>query len=406
MLLCAAVTMTALFSAPVYAAGPGQFSSLDDATYAKLLDNVAEWEEIQNLVTYYNPTYRIYADSATATNDTLSAAGDDFTEEMNQNLDTIDKNLETVKTQRESLSNLPGSMVIDARGTTVTQALAQLNMTEGMLKASRTQVKQGMGQALTSITKTRITTEESLKPAREQIAKAVESLFISYAQLKINRELVVKQIALYETALATRKSMKEQDMSTDAEVQTAQASLNEARINLQTIDNGINQLQTAIGLQLGWSAENPPEIGDVPEPDINYIATVDKDADYALALKNNATYENTGKLSGYSGSSAVAQRDAAVNEANAKASTRFDALYAEMQKQKLLYDAAQTSLKRSKITRDQAERLMKLGMVGNAEFEGKQLEYISYEASVELAALSLAQAINEYKWAVRGYMEY
>lgn len=405
-LLLLALLWSALFAVPAFAGGPGQFASMDGEVYARLQDNTAEWSEIPDLVTYYNPTYRTFAESANATNDMLSDAGDSFREEMDANLETIDKNLESVKAQRESLSKLPGSMVIDAKGTTVAQALAQLDMTETMLKDSRKQVTLGMGKALTSITKTRISTDESLKPVREQIAKAVESLFISYAQLKINRSLVEKQIALYETALEARKTMKEKDMATELEVRQAEASLNEAKITLQTVDNGIAQLQTAIGLQLGWDAEHPPVIGEVPAPDLNYVAAADKEADYAKALANNKTYEKTGELSGYKGSSAVVQRDAAVNEANGNASAKFDALYAEMQKQKLLYDAAQTSLKRAKITRDQTERLMKLGLVGKAEYEGKQLEYISYEASVKLAALSLTSAINDYQWAVRGYMDY
>jgi len=398
--------VSAAFSFCAYANGPGQFSSLDDATYARLQDNTAEWDEIQNLVKFYNPTYRLYADSADSTNTELSSAGDAFNEEMDRNLDTIDENLKSLKEQREKLTGLPGTMIIDMKGTTVSQMLKQLDAAEATLKNTRAQLKKGVGQVNTMVTSTRITTEEQMKPVREQIAHAVENLFISYAQLKVNRSLVEKQIELYEKMLNTQENLKAKDMATDADVASARVSLSQAKNTLTTVDNGIDQLRTAIGLQLGWNADNPPSIGEVPGPDLAYPASANKEEDYKEALENNKTYETAGKIETYTGSSALTNRDAAVNEANAKASARFDSLYASMQQQKLLYDTAQTSLKLAELKKGQAERMMNLGMVGSAEYLGLQMQYLSAEASAKLAELSLASAINEYKWAVRGYMDY
>jgi len=398
--------LSAAFAFCAYANGPGQFSSLDDATYARLQDHTAEWDEIRNLVTFYNPTYRLYADSADSSNTELSTAGDKFNEEMDSSLDTIDENLKTLKEQREKLAGLPGSMIIDMKGTTVSQMLKQLDAAEATLQNSRTQLKKGVGQVNTMVTSTRITTEEQMKPVREQIAHAVENLFVSYAQLKVNRSLVEKQIELYEKMLATKENLKAKDMATDADVASARAALSEAKNTLTTVDNGIAQLRTAIGLQLGWSADDAPEIGDVPAPDLAYPASVNKEEDYKKALDNNKTYETAGKIESYTGSSALTNRDAAVNEANAKASAKFDSLYAAMQQQRLLYDTAQTSLKLAELKKAQAERMMNLGMVGSAEYMGLQLQYLSAEASAKLAELSLASAINEYRWAVRGYMDY
>lgn len=386
--------------------GPGQFASMDQETYARLQDQTAEWDEIRDLVRYYNPTYRLYADGTDSTNTDLSAAGDSFNDDMNRNIDTIDSNLKSLKEQREKLAGLPGYMVIDVNGTTVSQMLAQLDGAEATLNATRASLKKGIGQVNTMVTSTRITTEEQLKPVREKIAQAVENLFISYAQLKVNRELVEKQIVLYEQMLSTQENLKAKDMATEADVASARVTLSEAKNTLASVDNGIHQLRTAIGLQLGWNVENPPEIGHVPAPDLAYLASVNKDEDYKKAIDNNTTYETTGKISSYSGNSALLRRDAAVNEADAKASAKFDSLYAAMQQQKLLYDASQTSLRLAELKKGQAERMFALGLLGNAEYEGMQLQYLSAEASAKLAELSLASAINEYRWAVRGTMDY
>ena len=398
------VALAGTFAFGALAAGPGEFSSMDDATYARLMDNKAEWDEIENLVIHYNPTYRLYADSVEQTNDELSAARDTFRDEMKDSMELIDENLETVKKQREDLSKLPGFIVIDQYGTTVSMALGQLSMAETTLNASRTQVKEGMIQGFKTVDKTVRTTKEALKPARQQLQKTIETLVISYQQLLVNRTLVEGQAALYETMLGTQNALYSQNMASAADVASAQASLASARVTLTQVDNGIAQLKSAIGVQLGWNAENPPEIGAVPAPDINFVLTTDKEADYQKAIENNSSYESIGEIKNYNGASAVYQRDAAVNEADAEYSSKFNSLYASMQEKKLLYDAAQTSLEIARISKEKAERLFGLGLCGKAEYEGMQLQYLSSEASASLASLALSQAINDYKWAINGLM--
>lgn len=387
-----------------FAAGPGQFASLDDETYARLMDNKAEWDEIENLVTYYNPTYRMYADSVEATNDDLSTARDTFRDEMNDSIDLIDKNLETVKKQRDDLSKLPQAMPIDQYGTTAGMAGAQLSAAEDSLKEARAQAKEGLKQGNVMIGTTIRKTKEALKPARLQLTKTIETLFISYSQLLINRSLVEKQVSLYETMLGTQNALYSQNMASAADVASATATLAQSRVTLTQVDNGINQLRSAIGVQLGWNIDNPPEIGTVPAPDISFVLTTNKEEDYKKAIEENTAYEEIGKVKNYNGASAVYQRDAAINEANAEYSAKFDSLYAAMQEKKLLCDAAQTSLSIAALSKDKAQRMYNLGLTGKAEYEGMQLQYLSSEAAASLASLSLTQAINDYKWAVKGLM--
>lgn len=387
-----------------FAAGPGQFASLDDETYARLMDNKAEWDEIENLVTYYNPTYRMYADSVEATNDDLSTARDTFRDEMNDSIDLIDKNLETVKKQQDDLSKLPQAMPIDQYGTTAGMAGAQLSAAENSLQEARTQAKEGLKQGNRMAVVTMYKTKEALKPARLQLTKTIETLFISYNQLLINRSLVEKQVSLYETMLGTQNALYSQNMASAADVASATATLAQSRVTLTQVDNGINQLRSAIGVQLGWNIDNPPEIGTVPAPDISFVLTTNKEEDYKKAIEENTAYEEIGKVKNYNGASAVYQRDAAINEANAEYSAKFDSLYAAMQEKKLLYDAAQTSLSIAALSKDKAQRMYNLGLTGKAEYEGMQLQYLSSEAAASLASLSLTQAINDYKWAVKGLM--
>ena len=398
--------LAALFCIRAYAAGPGQFSAFSDEEYLRLMDQTVEWDEIQNLVTYFNPTYRIYADSAENTGNELTMARDSFKEEMQENIDTIDENLEKIKEQRNTLSKLPGNMVVDPSGATAAQMIAMLDQTGAALKESRGQVKKAIGQGSSSVAKILRTTEDSLKPVREQLAYVVEGLVISYHEILANRTLVEKQISLYRTMLDTQKDLYARNMATALDVQAAEGSLREAEATLRTVDDGLLRLRTAIGLQLGWSADNPPEIGPLPAPDVSYLLTVNKEADYQKVLSENDAYEQTGKVKNYSGDSAVYQRDRAVNEANAKASARFDRLYADLLSRKMLYDTAGTSLQVATLSRDRARRMNELGLTAKAEYEGLELQVLSYEANASLSAISLFQAINDYRWALRGFMTY
>ena len=79
-------------------------------------------------------------------------------------------------------------------------------------------------------------------------------------------------------------------------------------------------------------------------------------------------------------------------------------LRSEVEKQQMLYEAAGISLQKAALTRDSAQRQYQLGMLGRSEYEGKQMEYISYEAAAGLAALNLQQAVCNYQWALRGLM--
>ena len=87
-----------------------------------------------------------------------------------------------------------------------------------------------------------------------------------------------------------------------------------------------------------------------------------------------------------------------------KASAKMDTLYADLQKQTALCEAAEISRQKAERTRDAAARQNSLGLLGRGEYEGLQMQYISYEASAKLAALNLTQAIDTYQWALRGIM--
>lgn len=400
LMLAAVLSGTWCFAS--LAVGPAASLLENGEENARLMDHTVEWDEVETLVKYWNPTYCQYADTAEGFVNDLDSGRREDAENLEKSIDTIDQNLEEIRLQREKLSGLPGSMVIDARGTTVDQTLAMLSQTEAYLKESRQQAKKGIQQLDNQVHMITKTYDDSLKPVRDQITRVVEGLMVSYHQLLVNRQLVEKQIALYEAMAQTQADLQGKDLATQAAVASADAQLQEARATLLTVDNGLTELKRAIGMQTGYAAEDPPEIGPVPVPDPAKYDGIDVEAARKQAFDNNKELESVSDLKNYKGSGALVERDGAANQKKAELSGKFDKIYASLMEQKLLYASAQTSLRRAQLTRDQAKRQYALGLLGRAEYLGRELECLSCEAAVSNASLSFAQAANTYEWALKG----
>ena len=130
-----------------------------------------------------------------------------------------------------------------------------------------------------------------------------------------------------------------------------------------------------------------------------------KDINYIIDNYNSKELESAANIKSYSGSGALRVRDGMENEKRGELSGKFDRLYASVKEQQLISASAETSLRRAQLTRDQAGRQYALGLLGKAELEARELEVISYEAAVSNARLSLAQAVLNYEWALKGYFD-
>lgn len=62
-------------------------ADMDDATWARLQDNTLEYDEIENLVLYYNPTYRQVVDTIEVQLDPLKTAVADLKDYVQEQRD-------------------------------------------------------------------------------------------------------------------------------------------------------------------------------------------------------------------------------------------------------------------------------------------------------------------------------
>ena len=381
---------------------------MDQETYDRLNDGTAEWDEIGDLIRYYNPLYTSYMTEIDASMEDLeSSIGTDFMEYKEQ-LSSVDKALESLYEGQKELEALPPgtpgkdeylSYLKEQIDTAIT-GRAELIAGLDTLASKDAQLD---GRLYVSGTSTGVRSREAMElqlyPILEQLQSAVEGLFISYEQLSISRDMLSEQVSLYEKLLATQQGLYAQGLCTKAEVNAASADLSSARGDLQQLEASMGQLAGAIGLQLGYK-QSVPVIGKVPEPDISYLESADPSRDLQKAAGENSTVKDAGRSDGTT--AGTESRDRRENEAMGKLSAKLSELYADMKEKKLLYDAAQATLQKAERTRASADRMYGLGMLSISEYQAQMLAYTSYRASAELAGLNLVQSINNYKWALNG----
>ena len=401
------LALSAVLALPVYAMPPYDHipEGCSEETWNRMQDNLIEWDEIGDLVQYYNPTYTKAFDAAQGNVTLLQSAYSDFVRDMQASIDTADEAMKALEENQRQLAKLPAdTKVPSSDGSLISrdEALKQLQSGLAAAREGRRQMSNAIRLSADSVKKTSKTVERQLQPVKKQLTQAIQGIVITYQQLLINRQMAEEQVKLYEAAYNARLNSKNQGLATDFDVLSAKNDLLSAKNSLAKLDSNLETLRRNIGLQLGWDGTTLPDIGAVPEPDISFVDTTNPEADKTAAIMHNSEVRNAGKVQ-YSSSTGFALRDRTENEKTGMLSAKMDSLYADMKQKKALYETAQITLKKAELTKQAAERKYQLGMLGRAEYEGQQLAYTSYEAAYQFAKLNLFQSILTYRWAVDGY---
>lgn len=397
--LAAGISVSAIFGA--FGAPPLDNipEGVSEERWESLNDNVIEYDELGDLVQYFNPAYTQAMDTADSSTVTLSSAVDQFaTYYRGLNLgDSIDS-MRTAVSGLEAAMATPG--LSEEERQKYTSQLMQLKAGIATAEATGDSLSKTVRELSQTVRNTEKRVEISLRPVKRQLEYGMQSAFIQYHQLLITRGILEKQVELYTAMLSASETGERQGLQTETERLAAENDLEQARLQLQQTDSALETIRRSMGLQLGWSADSLPEIGELPEPDITFPDTTNPEADKTAAFMHNSELKTAEKLSGGTAEREVAEKRA--NEYRGKLSVKMDSLYADMKNKLALYRAAATGNERAELLKASADRQYSLGLLGNAEYEAQQTAYISAKASYELAKLNLFSSINTYKWAVDG----
>ena len=394
----AALAVSLAWTVPAYAEefvpGPGQ--PYDDATMARIQDNVLEYEEIGLLVDTYNPTLK-------NVKDTYSDTKDDYKD--------VDKLKNQIMEGSGSLADQAGQL--SGMAGTFEDLLGYQNMvtpgTYAELVYSSEVLSQQAEQMTLSADSLSAVTPEMLKvkmvdSTRAALVSGAQSAMIGYEQLLLQKESLEDSIALLEEVYKSTQTQASLGLATENAVLTARQNLESAQAGRLAMDASEVKLRQSLCTLLGWEYNGNPEIRKVPEADLSRIGAMDPAADKQAAIDNNYTLKYNRLSYEQLTDGSVEQQNMArtIEDQTAAISSSLENLYHQVLQKRNEYQTAVAALELEKTRMEAADRKMSVGTIGRLEYLQQKNSYAAKETAVKTADLALFQAMETYDQAVEG----
>ena len=386
------------WTVPAYAEefvpGPGQ--PYDDATMARIQDNVLEYEEIGLLVDTYNQTLK-------NVKDTYSDTKNDYKD--------VDKLKNQIMEGSGSLADQAGQL--SGMAGTFEDLLGYQNMvTPGtyaeLVYSSEILAQQAEQMTLSADSLTAVTPEmlkvKMVDSTRAALVSGAQSAMIGYEQLLLQKESLEDSIALLEEVYKSTQTQASLGLATENAVLTARQNLESAQAGRLAMDASEVKLRQSLCTLLGWEYNGNPEIRKVPEADLSRIGAMDPAADKQAAIDNNYTLKYNRLSYEQLTDGSVEQQNMArtIEDQTAAISSSLENLYNQVLQKRNEYQTAVAALELEKTRMEAADRKMSVGTIGRLEYLQQKNSYAAKETAVKTADLALFQAMETYDQAVEG----
>ena len=394
----AALAVSLAWTVPAYAEefvpGPGQ--PYDDATMARIQDNVLEYEEIGLLVDTYNPTLK-------NVKDTYSDTKDDYKD--------VDKLKNQIMEGSGSLADQAGQL--SGMAGTFEDLLGYQNMvtpgTYAELVYSSEVLSQQAEQMTLSADSLSAVTPEMLKvkmvdSTRAALVSGAQSAMIGYKQLKLNEESLESGLTLLEAVYQSTQNQAANGLATQSQVLSARQQLESTQATKLTLTSSEQKLRQTLCTMLGWKYDAKPEIKDVPAADLTRIDGMNPEKDKQAAQDNNFTIRyNVLDLDNKDAGSVEYQNlQRTIKQEKEEVASSLVNLYNDVLQKRNELQTAKAAYELEKTKMETAERKWQLGTIGRLEYMQQQNSLKTKEIAVKTGDLSLFQAMETYDWAVKG----
>ena len=365
-----------------------------------LQDNVIDFDEVGELV----ENYSMLAELQKSTTENMTSSFDDVYAALQDNYqeakDDFDDGIEELTSLRDE--------------TTDSETRKQLNQ---QISALRKQKKLALDQISaywnentaggsgTNLAKTKQQIVSSIASgyysAKQQMTYGYQSAIYTYKGLELNQKLLNQQIAMYQASYEKVQKQQASGAATAADVQSALLNLNGAKINLEKIENAMDTLKRTIGTGLGWNTTSYKNIsfGAVPEYPLDFAAGRNLESDIQAAQQKNSQYGTASRIKDEDFTT-WDNREISIAASEQEIRIGMTSLLESVKQKQAEYTAAQTSAELAKAKKERADRMDAVGLVGRAEYDGLQLDYLNKANAVETARMNYSQAVYDYHMAV------
>ena len=405
-----ALTTAAVLSAfpPAAAFADSPEFAYDEATWARLRDNVMEYDELPMLVEEYNPTY-LNNQTSYRDNRTRDNAREMRDKQLDNANDAYDA-AENLRSQAEDMRDQAEALLGDpymAAG--MSSALPSMASAYSGLMSAAAMTEQGALRTEQSAKASYVDSEmESLDYQNNQKALIVQTqgLFASYNLTRKSVAAIAKNIELSQASLGALERQVQIGMATQAELLNARQALQTVQSTFTQTQATLESLRQQLCMMTGWQYNDQPEIQDLPRANQARIDAMNPDADSQAALENNLKLKyNRRALSNMSDGSADKknmERTIQNQEETIRANVRN--LYNDALQKRIALQLAEAALAAENTSMNAANTKYQLGMISNLEYIQAQSSLLGKQIELETADMNLQQAIETYEWALKGYM--
>lgn len=408
LLLASVMTLGA--AVPALADVP-QFA-YDDETWARLRDNTMDYDELEMLVETYNPDYlnnqsSFEQDRDGNNNEELKQESyedaQDMIDQADDLRDTADSLEETLETLSEVAAYMPAGTTSTAKNyINLASTYASLSSAAAMLEQNALKTEQSADASYQD----QATRNYQHQNTQLGLKAQTKSLFASYNLAKKNLPVIQKNIEVAQRSVEATQNQVTQGLATATDVLKAQNQLQSLESSLTSTEANIESLRQSLCVATGWQYNDQPDIQDLPAADVTKVDAMNPDTDVQTALDANLTlkYDKACLANMTEGSTDYKNMQRTIANQESTIKSTVSTLYSTCVTDRITLETANAALATEQKKMSTIENERNLGMVTDLEYLSQQASLLSAQISAQTADMNLQQAIENYNFAMRGYI--
>jgi len=366
---CLAAVLTASGPAATAWAGSPEFARTPEE-WAKLKDNVMEYDELAGLIHEYNVTVQ-----------------------KNQ-LDISDKKKDDLIT-RDQYAQYYRDAASDAR--------SAISGDDPVSDASSAVSAAKADKAADDNTEDLEIYKLTYDKEEANLVAAAQTSMVSYFQQNFELEKSKNSLELLDAQYQAALAKQSAGMATQMDVLTAQENIQNAQASIEKQSASAEETRQKLCVMLGWKYNDNPEIREVPAVDMEHITAMNPETDKEKALQNNYTLKiNKRKLENARAdiTKETLKRTISSNEQNINTDLVKD--YQAVLQAKAAYEQAVAEFDLESKNMDTAQRKYQVRMLSPLDYQKQKNTYNTKSIAIKTAELTLFQAVQTYDNAVNG----
>lgn len=370
-LMAAAVPEAAIAASPEFARSAEE--------WARLQDNVMEYDELEGLVQEYNITVQT---NHLDLNEFKKKYGDTKSDVSSKYRDMASEIYASI--EYPDVDNPMYGVLTSAMLTAEVQAKNLEKQADDNLEDSEiiyTNYKQ---------------TEKTLVTVAQSNMVSYQRGLLELRQLEIARDQA-------QTAFDQTQVRFGIGSATQVDVLNAKEALMTAERNIESKKKANETLRQKLQVMLGWKYSDRPEIMPIPASDMSRIDFMNPQADQEAALENNYTLKvNRKKLKNAVSANTVESLNKTIADNERKIASSLVTNYQNVRAAKLAYDQASADLELENRNYQTMTVQYQQGLLSKNQYENLTQSLELKEIAVKLADMALFQTMETYDWAVAG----